>query len=351
MKFKNKIGWFFVLIVVVCGVLFMDHTFSLRRLANNLGSFSSSEYSYNDDYDYYSDESYESDDSDGLGLGAALFIEAFVTIHMCAFVLVPLSKIFGKRNHKIVFWILFIIRVFVLIIGDLISPSVMVMTDFFAVFIGAFLVVPLCTAISGVNFGHKSEIFMSSPEEILKVKKDVSDKVLAKLGLGDKETVKRGLVQHYEDIINYCNKKDYSNLVKLCSPGVYTGYKTEIELYSKVDETKLIEDFSCDSAFIVSASRYEDSELYIDLKISYSCYEYVVDPFNKVIRGSKTKRKKYIKVLYFSKKLAGNFVTTCPNCNASINEDNVEFCSYCGTALNFDIGDWILKKETILSEK
>ena len=35
----------------------------------------------------------------------------------------------------------------------------------------------------------------------------------------------------------------------------------------------------------------------------------------------------------------------------SINEDGVEYCSYCGTQLNFNIGDWVLKQEIILEEK
>lgn len=345
MELKKKIGWFLVLIVVVCGTLFVNNTLFERKLTTDLTSFSSSEYSYTDDYNY---DSYESDKSDSAGFFVAIFIEAFVSIHMSAFVLSPLSKIFGKEKHSKVFIILFAIRVIVLLIGDFIAPEVTMMVDFFAVFIGAFLVVPICAALFGIRLDSKS----NQPIVDLAVspRTEVSDTVLASLGFGDKEIVKKGLVQHYIDIINYYNKKDYSNLVKLCSPGVYTSFKTELELYDKANETKVIDDISCDNVIIVSASK-QGRELYIDLKVNYSCFEYVLDQYNSVIRGSKVVRKNYSKVIYFSKKVGGNFITTCPNCNASINEDGVEYCSYCGTALNFNIGDWILKKETILDEE
>lgn len=348
----KKIGWFSILIAVVGCVLFINCNSDLKKVSADVSSASSAENSYYDGEEYYDVQyTYNTSDSDDFGFFGALFIEAFVTIHMSVFVLSPISKIFGKDKHKLLFKILFIIRIIILIIGDLISPGGMMMIDFFSVFIGAFLVVPLCAVIKGVELNHRSnQPLISLDDKSIFNNKDVSDDVLAIIGFGDKEVVKKGLIQHYIDIINLYNKKDFHSLVKLCSPGVYTTYKNELELYDKVNETRMVSDVVCNNAFIVSASKH-GQQIFIDLKVNYSCYEYVLDQYNNIIRGSNTKRKKYTKILSFSQKLTGTFITTCPNCNASINEDGVEYCSYCGTQLNFNIGDWILKKEIILEEK
>ncbi len=78
----------------------------------------------------------------------ALFMEAFVSIHMSVFVLSPLSKIISKDNSKKVFWILFAIRAAILIFCDLFVTTGIATVDFIAVFIGAFIVIPISTAIT-----------------------------------------------------------------------------------------------------------------------------------------------------------------------------------------------------------
>lgn len=78
-----------------------------------------------------------------IGFAEALFMEAFITIHMSLFVLLPLSKIFSPQNYKNVFITLFIIRIIVLLFFDLFITTSIAFIDFFAVFIGAFIVVPI----------------------------------------------------------------------------------------------------------------------------------------------------------------------------------------------------------------
>lgn len=79
----------------------------------------------------------------GLGLLVALGVEAFVSIHMSLFVLMPLSKILSKGNSKKMFWKLFGIRAGILLFFDFFVTTNIAMVDFIAVFIGGFLIVPL----------------------------------------------------------------------------------------------------------------------------------------------------------------------------------------------------------------
>lgn len=83
----------------------------------------------------------------------AIFMELFVTIHMTAFVLTPLSKMFGGSKSKELFNILFIGRILLLIYFDFFVSPIVAVADFLAVFLGAFIVVPF------------SSIFAKTPEK------------------------------------------------------------------------------------------------------------------------------------------------------------------------------------------
>ena len=86
-------------------------------------------------------------DTSVISIGIALFMEAFITAHMSLFVLMPLSKIISPNNYKKLFITLTIIRILVLLYFNFFVTTLIAFVDFFAVFIGAFLVVPICSFI------------------------------------------------------------------------------------------------------------------------------------------------------------------------------------------------------------
>lgn len=87
-------------------------------------------------------------EGDLMELGPVLLMEAFVSIHMSVFVLMPLSQIFAPNNSKKLFWTLFIIRIVVLLFFDFFITTNIAIVDFAAVFIGGFIIVPISTAIA-----------------------------------------------------------------------------------------------------------------------------------------------------------------------------------------------------------
>lgn len=366
-ELKKKICWFLVLILVVTGTIFISNKINLKSISTDIdyydNNYVDNSANYYDEDNYYYDDSYydnsasysEKHESTEMNIGAAIFCELFVSIHMSVFVLMPLSRIFGKDRHTKLFLVLFAVRAILLIIGDFISPGFTMMIDFISVFLGAFIVVPVCASLTGNRLNDIMDANSSSKKIVISTinydtnNNEVSDLEIANLGYGDREVLKKGLVEHYKDIISYYGTRDFNKLVKLCSPGIYTNFKSEANLYDKVSEKLIISDFNCEDAMIIKAEKH-GQQIFLDLKITYSCLEYVVNEYESLVRGSKTYRKKYTKILSFSKKIAENIVTKCPNCNASIDEEAVEFCSYCGTAINFTGGDWILKKEIILKE-
>lgn len=92
---------------------------------------------------------YASNSSSSLPVSIAIFMEAFVSIHMSAFVLKPMANIFSENEaqSKSLHIKLFIMRVIVLLIFDFFITTNIALFDFFAVFIGAFFLVPICSSI------------------------------------------------------------------------------------------------------------------------------------------------------------------------------------------------------------
>ena len=68
---------------------------------------------------------------------------------MSLLVLMPLSKIISKEDSKKTFWILFGIRVAILLFFDLFITTGIAILDFIAVFIGAFILIPIASIKGG----------------------------------------------------------------------------------------------------------------------------------------------------------------------------------------------------------
>ena len=102
-------------------------------------------------------------DSSSFPIGMAIGMEAFVSIHMSVFVLLPLANIFDPDKSKKLFMKLFIGRIIILLIFDFfITPSIAIV-DFIAVFIGAFLVVPITAKIKGTPiFGKSNQVIRNA---------------------------------------------------------------------------------------------------------------------------------------------------------------------------------------------
>lgn len=85
-------------------------------------------------------------------------MEVIVSIYMSVFILMPLSKIISKENSKKTFWILFGIRVVILLIFDLFITTGIAIVDFIAVFIGTFILIPIASIKVGKGVLNATQI-------------------------------------------------------------------------------------------------------------------------------------------------------------------------------------------------
>lgn len=93
--------------------------------------------------------------NDGEYIVAAIFGELFWTAHISMFVFKPLALIISKKKSRTAFWILHSIRAVILLICDFFIPLKIVAFDFLFIFVGSFVVLPICAAISKfINYGE-----------------------------------------------------------------------------------------------------------------------------------------------------------------------------------------------------
>ncbi|MCR5483045.1 MAG: NOB1 family endonuclease [Bacilli bacterium] len=102
-------------------------------------------------------------------IGYAIGMEAFVSIHMSVFVLWPISNMLAPNNNKQLFAILFVIRAAILLYFDFFVTTAIAMVDFFAVFAGAFIIVPIMSLVTKRSpFGAPGQILDDSIKEFQK---------------------------------------------------------------------------------------------------------------------------------------------------------------------------------------
>jgi hypothetical protein len=95
-------------------------------------------------------------------------MEAFISIHMSLFVLIPFSKIISSENYKKVFVILFLIRAVILLYFDFCITTNIAIIDFIAVFIGAFTISFFYSKIA--KKGNNDSISKAVPTENIETK-------------------------------------------------------------------------------------------------------------------------------------------------------------------------------------
>lgn len=112
--------------------------------------------------------------SSGMDPFAALFMEAFVSIHYSVFFIHPLAELVAPNNTKKVFWIFFMIRVGILLYCDFFVTPTIAILDFMSLFACAFIGLPIIISLDSkkkaglekkINEQLGSDVFIMATEE------------------------------------------------------------------------------------------------------------------------------------------------------------------------------------------
>ena len=312
---KKKIISFLILIIIIGSVLLLSNNLDTGVLAADLMT-----------------------DGDEMSLVGAILCEAFVTIHMSVFVLFPLAGIINKNKTVKTFIVLFCIRLVTLIIGNTINHTMMMIIDFMAVFFGAFIIVPIFGFTKGMVYRGRLAFHEY---------KDMEEHELADIGFSNGELLKRVLLDQYLEIKLAFSDFNYKRLVELCSKNKYLLYKNELKLLEQVGDKRIFKDLVIVDSKIYDG--YKNNEgIRVNMVIKLEYFDYTVDNYNKVTNGSDSIKEDVMVELSFTKLLVHKDIEECPNCGSPVTVNSMEFCSYCGTELNFKIGEFVLDTESIV---
>lgn len=172
----------------------------------------------------------------------ALGVEAFVSIHMSVFVLKPLSNLISKDNSKKTFWNLFAIRAGILLFFDFFITPKIAYVDFIAVFVGAFLIVPISAAVRKQNpyASNSSNIKFAG---VLNKVANINQNIIA-----DNEVILKcvkcgGILEVTDKFCSKCGEPFDGNNVTINSPPkVIVNASNFDPIYSNTED-KLLEEF------------------------------------------------------------------------------------------------------------
>ncbi len=276
--------------------------------------------------------------------GGIIFMEAFVSIHMSIFVLFPLATIINRGKKTQIFTTLFILRIIILIFGNIILGMTMAIIDFMAVFFGAFILVPLLGGVKQVSTG--GQLRFDEYQEIKEIE-------LLNHGIPDTALIKKKLLRIYEEYIEAKNTEALSKLKRLSSDKLYRETIYNIDLYKEENLTSIQEIKSILDSKIIEI--YDSNTAsHIEIIIKAELIEYTKDNFGKIISGSEKKSDEKIFKLNYIKKIEKATIVTkrkCDGCGAPIKEEDIE-CKYCGlsTGIKVNNKDWVLDDIVIIKQ-
>ena len=161
-----------------------------------------------------------------------LFVEAFLTPHMTFFVIKPLAEVL-KPEDKTFFWKLFWARVGILLFFDLFITPAICAIDFFAVFIGAFIVVPI---VSAINKGKMNSINVTNGNIVTNVVPNNETIVLNCTKCG-------GVLKVDDNFCPNCGEPFTGNNVEVSSKPRVKATMNDFDPLYKLPEDKLLEAF------------------------------------------------------------------------------------------------------------
>lgn len=155
------------------------------------------------------------------------------------------------------------------------------------------------------------------------------------------------LVDCYDNFIklqNAWSDFDYDTMKTLISDELFNNYKSQLKVLSAKKQKNIMHDFELIDAYISNFEK--DGKYYsIDVIMTVSFYDYVVNKDGKVVRGKKKTLVENKYLLTYSKDERHSNI--CPNCGATLKKEDVTKCEYCKTIISNNNHDWILVKKQI----
>ena len=262
-----------------------------------------------------------------------MFVNIVVMVFNTYFVIIPISKIIDNQKWQNIVKELFILKLILLFYQNFLCVEVAFLFECIVLFVCAVFIVPIIRFTKRVFFTC-SFVY----DEYLEVDLDSVRKYFSDIKL-----LKNSLMTKYFDMNAAVCNYEYKKLDKLCSSDFCLLCNNDMKLIEKSGNKKYFLDFVTKKSKIFRFN-ITKNDISIVLISKIKGYEYTIDKNNRVVEGSRHKKKNIIVKIYFSQKLYNKVIKECPNCGASASYKGVDECEYCGTLLNYKVDDLVITR-------
>lgn len=158
------------------------------------------------------------------------------------------------------------------------------------------------------------------------------------------------LSKAYDMFINTQNawmNFDYDTLRKLLSDELYNTYKSQLKVLELQKQKNIMSDFE---KIDIDTSNFnlKDNKLTITVELIVSFYDYVINEYDKIVRGTNNRKlTNHYELTFICTINKNNKSNKCPNCNAPLDNVASSTCPYCNSTIVSNNYDWIMSKKQI----
>ena len=136
----------------------------------------------------------------------------------------------------------------------------------------------------------------------------------------------------------------------LVSDEIYNMYSMQLDTLKIKGQKNIMSDITYISNYITDINVDNNTET-IETILKISCYDYLVDDKNNVVRGNKNIKLHYTYRLTFTRKIEKTNLKYCPNCGAELDINSSGVCTYCKSTIINNETNWIMTKKEMLKQK
>lgn len=277
-------------------------------------------------------------------------ILTIVTVIIFTIFIILLCIFRSSKAYKLIFTI-FLVTFFVIypLIFAIIILSILLSltkTNLIAILISIFAILTIFiivikklikTAKESINeIIETSNLLKLSDEEIKNKLPDLNIEEFNKIVFNNYKNIQKAWMNFELDTIK--------NLV---SDEIYNMYSMQLDTLKVKGQKNMMENINFVDNYICDI-KIENDTTTISTILSVTCYDYIIDSNNKVIRGNKDKELYYTYRLTFMKN--NKTINTCQNCGATIDSKKDTKCHYCNATIVNNNSEWIMTKKEMLKQ-
>ena len=192
----------------------------------------------------------------------------------------------------------------------------------------------------------KKEVKLTEIDSYSKLSDDEIHEYISDL---DIEKFNNKVFDNYKKIQEAWSNFDIDTIRNLVSDEIYNMYSMQLDTLKVKSQKNIMSDITYVNNYITNIIVDNDTET-IETILKVSCFDYLVDDKNNVVRGNKNIKLHYTYKLTFTRKIDKTNLKYCPNCGAELSINSSGVCDYCKSTIINNETDWIMTKKEMLKQ-